>query len=188
MAIATVLISLAAPNLKSVIDSNRKATELNDFVASAHLARSEAIKRSSNVALCLSVDGERCTSSGNWEDGYIVFVDRDGDVDRDPAPAADEQLLRVIRSLPNGFTLRGSTAFANSLFYRANGFPGNRGGFVLCLTGEFNTGRAIIISPTGRLRARIIDPSNSSTRPEKFIRLDTSAGLTALTGFTSCTA
>ena len=41
-------------------------------MASALLARSEAIKRNATVTLCRSADGLSCAASGGWQQGWIV--------------------------------------------------------------------------------------------------------------------
>jgi type IV fimbrial biogenesis protein FimT len=59
------------------------------LVASAHLARSEAIKRNADVTLCVSnSDGTDC-GSGGWEQGWIVL-------------AADGTVIQHQQALPAG--------------------------------------------------------------------------------------
>jgi type IV fimbrial biogenesis protein FimT len=81
------------------------------LVSDFRYARSEAIKRTNRVTICPSVTGTSCTGTGGlWKNGWIVFVDEDGD----GAVDAGDVVLRVQDALP-GITsiaaLDGSSAY-----------------------------------------------------------------------------
>lgn len=78
-AILAVLAALAAPSFNEAILSNRLASYANTFVASAQLARSEAIKRNATVVMCRSADGVSCATTGTWQQGWILWRDTDND-------------------------------------------------------------------------------------------------------------
>lgn len=73
IAIMAVLAAVAVPSFNEAILSNKLAAYSNNFVASALLARSEAIKRNATVTLCRSADGLNCSASGGWQQGWIVM-------------------------------------------------------------------------------------------------------------------
>jgi len=73
IAIIAILAMLAAPSFNEAMLSNKLAGYSNNFVASALLARSEAIKRNATVTLCRSADLSTCSSSGGWQQGWIVM-------------------------------------------------------------------------------------------------------------------
>lgn len=75
MTVVAILAVIAAPSFNSAILSNKLAAFANDFVASAQLARSEAIKRNKPVRICRSGDGASCATTGTWQQGWIVFND-----------------------------------------------------------------------------------------------------------------
>src|SRR3569832_1171984 len=79
ISIATILVTLAVPSFSDFVKINRMITQTNDFVTALNVARSEAIRRGNRITLCKSSDGAGCVSGGNWEQGWIVFVDADGD-------------------------------------------------------------------------------------------------------------
>jgi type IV fimbrial biogenesis protein FimT len=87
-----VLAAIALPSFNDAFLSNRLASFSNSFIASAQLARSEAIKRNVPVRLCASSDGATCAAAGGWEQGWIVI------------DAANEVIQRQ-ESLPGGFKL-----------------------------------------------------------------------------------
>jgi len=77
--ILAVLAMLAAPSFNEAILSNRLASYANTFMASAQLARSEAIKRNATVVMCRSADGASCATDGGWQQGWILWRDADND-------------------------------------------------------------------------------------------------------------
>ena len=79
------------------MERNQLTANINQFVSSLALARSEAIKRNLPVAICASSDGENC-SGGGFESGWIVYVNSNSDGNRD----SGEEVLWVSEALPAG--------------------------------------------------------------------------------------
>lgn len=139
IAVAVVILTLAVPGFRSIIQNNRAATQANDLVTALGLARSEAIKRSLTVSLCPSSDQATCTGGTAWEGGWIVFLDRNGNGSRNPDvdPDLDDVLLRVHADLDGGSTLAGpanlsfesaGNAVAAATFqHRIDGCSGDQG-------------------------------------------------------------
>ncbi len=75
IAVLAVLLALAVPNFNDATLSARLHGFANSLVASAQIARSEAIKRNSNITLCASANGTTCAPAGavGWEQGWIVL-------------------------------------------------------------------------------------------------------------------
>ncbi len=71
VAIMAILATIAVPSFNEAMLGSKLNAQANNFVASAQLARSEAIKRNSRVTLCASSNGSSCT--GAWKDGWIVM-------------------------------------------------------------------------------------------------------------------
>lgn len=74
IAVLAVLTTIAFPSFQSSMRSNRVATASNQMSALVSFARSEAIRSKSLVQLCTSTDGSSC--GGDWNDGWLVWVDR----------------------------------------------------------------------------------------------------------------
>ena len=72
VAIAAILATIAVPSFTEATLHSKLNSLANGFVSSAHLARSEAIKRNSQVTLCASSDSTSCT--GAWKDGWVVLA------------------------------------------------------------------------------------------------------------------
>ncbi len=89
IAIVAISAALAYPSFASLISSNRAATGANELIASLTLARSEALRHPGGVAICASKDGDSCGGDATWTDGWMVWVDTDGN---GSYSAADEVL------------------------------------------------------------------------------------------------
>jgi prepilin-type N-terminal cleavage/methylation domain-containing protein len=136
--IAGVLLGVGIPGMTSFIRNSRMTSAANDFIAALHLARTEAIKRRMAITACASSnpfaadeDDIACLSTGaasrqlNANNGWIVFVDRNGDGVRTPDadPLLDEVLLRQHAGLPAGIIARSSVT-PLKITYLDNGFSG----------------------------------------------------------------
>jgi type IV fimbrial biogenesis protein FimT len=75
MLILAILIGFAVPTFRDAALSSRLTAHANDLLASAQIARSEAIKRNAAVTLCVSTDGSTCADAGGWEQGWIIRTD-----------------------------------------------------------------------------------------------------------------
>ncbi|MBA2674045.1 GspH/FimT family pseudopilin [Ramlibacter sp.] len=75
IAILAVLTAVAVPSFNSAFLSNKLAGYANSFSGSVQTARGEAIKRNLPVVMCRSANGTSCAGSGDWQQGWIVYVD-----------------------------------------------------------------------------------------------------------------
>jgi type IV fimbrial biogenesis protein FimT len=157
LAVAGILISFAVPSFTASIQNNRMATQINELHAALSLARSEAIKRNNNATVCRSSNGTICT--GNWHDGWIVFVDdnSNGDVD------AGEEILRVHGAIQGDSTL---TFSQTRVIYASNGIAraGSNGTFTLCDSRGTPSARGLVVGLSGRPRMAV--DSNDNDIPE----------------------
>lgn len=102
IAIAAILIALAAPSFKQLIQSSTMSSNVNNFLADMRYARSEAIRRGGSVVMCRSNAPEAASPAcgsgsgpgGNgWVSGWIVFYDQDSDGTR--IASSTDPVLRV---------------------------------------------------------------------------------------------
>lgn len=146
LAVAAILLTVGIPSFSEIIKNNRLSTEINELVTVLNFGRTEAIKRGVDVTVCKSDTGSSC--AGNWEDGWIAFVDLDDDGVFDVGDG--EIVLRVYDGVATGSTL----AFPrNRISYSAQGFAiGFTGTFVLCDDRGSAKGKGLVVSNTGRVR------------------------------------
>ncbi|WP_455366421.1 GspH/FimT family pseudopilin [Kaarinaea lacus] len=160
LAIAVFLITSAVPGFQAFIQNNRMSTTAHQFIVSVNLARSEAVKRGKQVSMCKSSDASTCTSNDGWEQGWVVFVDENGDGQRQTTPT-EEEILRVQNKLSGIESINGQTQIADVISYAENGFiqPVGGGAFsksalIVCDSRNFGShAKALIISATGSIRS-----------------------------------
>jgi type IV fimbrial biogenesis protein FimT len=156
--ISAILLAVAVPSFKDMINNNRISAQTNELVSDLTLARSEAVKRGIAVTLCISTDRASCTGGTNWGPGRILFVDsnRDGVVSASGSTPAD--LILRAREPMSGTSTLVSTNFANAAYitYLPSGaldFTGVgtvEGTFTLCSAGY--KGRLVSVNAIGHIR------------------------------------
>lgn len=153
LSVAAVLVSLAVPGLRAMIQNNRALADITALQADINLARSEAIKRGSRVSICRTNApnaANPCGQGTSWADGWIVFDDEDGTVGQ-PDNAADILKLRTQIDLEAGSTFIGNqTLFAYLPSGRLNGASGT---VRRCDDRGFTSGRKVVVATSGRVRS-----------------------------------
>jgi len=107
-----VILALGVPNMAEFTQNSRMTGTANDLHAAFLMARSEAARAKTNITICASAKaldaGADC--GGTWDQGYIVFVDDNGDLSR---AGAVETVLRAHGPVATGVTMQ----FANDADY-----------------------------------------------------------------------
>lgn len=149
LAVAGILMSIAVPNYRTFILNSRISAQANDFMAAIGMARSEAIKRGTRVTLCKRATNTTCTTSGNWEQGWLIFTDGSTVGTKD----GTDVIIQVRGPLTGTNTLIGNTNVVDYIAYSAGGFGTRAGTVSLCPPSPAAVvGRDIVISNTGRAR------------------------------------
>jgi len=91
IAIMSILLAIAVPSFAESRLASQLRSSSSSLLASANLARSEAIKRNKPVQLCVSADGKEC-GGGGWEQGWIVTLGK-------------ERVLQTQAAASNGFRI-----------------------------------------------------------------------------------
>lgn len=161
--IVGVVLTLGIPNMTAFTANSRITTSANDLHAAFQVARSEAARAKTNITICASdnsMDLALADCQGTWEDGFIVFVDNNGDLARS---GAGETVLRAHPAVADGVSLRvaGDSTFFS---YAATGLGrGNVGGqppvaqIIICddrgvaeASKDYSFGRLFVATPLGR--------------------------------------
>jgi type IV fimbrial biogenesis protein FimT len=83
VSIAGVLLAIGVPSFMTMIQNHKLTVATNALFSAVNLARSEAIHRGARVDLVPAGDGS------NWQNGWLVFVDKDND----QRPDTDETVI-----------------------------------------------------------------------------------------------
>ena len=157
LAVLGVLVGMAAPDMADMVHAQRLGKVTNDVLQQLHLARSEAIKRNTRVALCKSADGIACSETGNWDRGWILFEDANNSGTRE----AREPLLERLQPVPPGYRLSANAPLSRYVSYSpfgqarltSNAFQA--GTFTVCRASpQPAEGRQIVINAGGRPRVQ----------------------------------
>jgi type IV fimbrial biogenesis protein FimT len=166
------LLALAVPGMDDASLNGKLRSQASAFLSTLHLARSEAIKRNARVAVCKSSDGDICTETGGWDQGWIVFHDRNNDGNRvangdnEPDGTTDEHIIERHQQLATGFSLTGDDDdVASSISFGPTGMPvftsedAQSGALTLCRFAPTvaESGRKIQIRATGRARIERVE-------------------------------
>ena len=147
VAMISIVVAIAIPSMTTFNQNDRLVTNINTMIGHLAYARSEAVKRSQQVSICVSNDTATCTGGNNWEDGWIIYIDADASNTFD----ATEEILRAQQALGSNQTIT-PTTFASQVTYDYRGFATSTGSFQLCDNRSGPYGKTISISNTGRVR------------------------------------
>lgn len=147
LAVAGILAAGATPAMQNLVYEQRLTAYVNELFADIQLARSEAIKRVTQVTLCKSSDGTACSATSNWQSGWIVYVDSNGN----EAVDSGETIIKVHQALESGTTLRYGASY-DYVYYKLDGTAWPNATFTFCDTRGANYAKAIIVWNTGRAR------------------------------------
>ena len=148
LAVMGVFATIAVPSMRSFLIRNAQTSVINDLFISLNYARSEATKQSTPVTVCPSSNGTTC--SGAWNDGWIVFIDKNanGAVD-----VGIDTRIRVYGALSSSSTINSSLsdssgASASRVTYARNGTASDTGRFSVCYDNETATARVVSVNLT----------------------------------------
>ena len=145
LAVVAIFATVAIPSYQSTIQNGRLTSQTNELIGALYYARSEAVKIRSDVQICKSNDGLSCDSGLNWQDGWLVWNDADGD------GAVDETEILRVGSEAEGqisvFATMDEVTFSN------RGLSSLSGTWQLCDSRGVSKAKAIVISPSGRVRS-----------------------------------
>lgn len=153
LAVLGFLIGIAIPGFGSLIDQQRMSTGLSNLGLGLSVTREEAVRMNRTLTLA--------PVSGDWNEGWVIFIDKDND----GAPGAGD---KVLRKLPPDTRLRMHANTPVSKYVRFNahgqtellngGFQA--GTFRLCPSKVGAEGRKLVINQVGRWRVErtVLDP------------------------------
>jgi type IV fimbrial biogenesis protein FimT len=165
VSVLALLGSLALPGFSAILKNNAMTASANEIVMGFTLARSEALKRQAPVTICWTNDANAeapdCGNGAGWHEGWIIFVDADGNAARD----SGEAVVRRQSGLPGRDVVVhvGNLAapLNTSLTYLPTGFPNfasplptNRNLLLCDKRADDAVARVVSLSPTGRPQVR----------------------------------
>lgn len=164
LSVLAILMVVAIPSFQSMIASSSLSTASNDLLTTFAQARSNAIRRGARVTVCKSADGAQCTTTGNWEQGWIMFNDDDHST-ASATVDTGETITFAAPALTNGLVIKGNLDYVS---YAADGQSKlMSGGFLagkmrVCSTvasmSNDKRARNLVLSGTGRI---VVEPQSN---------------------------
>ncbi|MDT8991414.1 GspH/FimT family pseudopilin [Curvibacter sp. APW13] len=163
IAILVILSAVAVPGFQGMMASSSLRAATNDVVAALAQTRSLAIKEGGRVTMCKSANGTACATTGDWEQGWIIFVDS---VRNSPWTNASvdtgETVSFYTQALQGNVVVRGNSGASQYVSYSADGLSRQLNGSSLaaatirvCSTSsaiaDNQRARDIAINSTGRV-------------------------------------
>lgn len=155
LAVLAVLLGVAVPSFSEFSLGSKLRSHGTSLVASAQLARSEAIKRNAVVQLCVSSDGSSC-GSGGWQQGWIVLAPGNTVIHAQAALASDYVVTAV---------KKGTTTAVNTLNFQPSGIGLRLNSETSTATAEFRICRAT--TSTGKQERKVEVSLTGRTSVEK---------------------
>ncbi len=160
MVMVGLITAVGGPGVIEMVQRNRLIASQQLLVASLRFARGEAVSRNKFISVCKSGGStSACTTLGDWENGWLVFLDADGDGVIDVGP---DKIMRVIQGLTGALTLKGNNPVSNRVTFDGTGGTSQNGTFTICDGGGASQAVGAITSGTGRIR-RAIDSNSDGT-------------------------
>ena len=101
LAAAAVVVLIAVPGSDMLLEKYRLKSASSELLNGLELAKSEAQTRGSTVIMCPSSNGHSCRTDHNWNHGWLVFTDGNGngtaqDIELIQAFEAPNQDIRIV--------------------------------------------------------------------------------------------
>lgn len=152
LAIVAIFAALAVPSLHEFVNEQRLGSTTSQLVNDLNFARAEAIKRNARVLVCARATGTTaCSNQTDWQKGWLVCYDADGDDRCDAAAANDPNPLKVVAPLHARLRVAANTALV-----RFSPVGTSNGAATLTLTGDWpqTSTRTGMVAATGTVSSR----------------------------------
>lgn len=138
VALTAVISAIAIPNFRDLIARNNIASQMNEFTATLHLAKTTAIQRGRYVTICRTTDdtlptpvcdgasvpatnGVPARWQENWATGWAIFVEEDPAGALYTIDAGDTVVKRFPARSGNYFILNGVLTTAQHITFNPQG-------------------------------------------------------------------
>ena len=112
-----VLSTLAVTGFARIHQTIRLRAAKDAMVTTLHIARAQAIYRRGRIVVCKSDGTAACRQSHEWSDGWIVFHDRNHNLQ----PDAEDAVLHHEMPQPAGVRIWGNRAVAHYVAFLPSG-------------------------------------------------------------------
>lgn len=140
LALLGVLVGLAAPALSDLRARHQLQAQAEGFLDSLVLARSEALRRQQRISLCAQAGVGGCDADGQWQQGWLVFVDGNDNGLLDTG----EALIESHDALPAGTSLGVTSTLKTYFSYGPEGRSATANGAFMAGTWRFCQASSVV--------------------------------------------
>lgn len=149
MAVSAILLATAIPSFKNYSLNLKMRTAMDQLQTDMTMARGYAISHNAQTVICPASDVEACSNATDWQPGWLVFVDLNGDRGKQP----DEPLLKYTIALEN-LKINSTRSRAYIRFLGNGTAPGSNISIQFCDQRGAEKSGILVVSNTGRIRQK----------------------------------
>ena len=143
-----IVVLITIPGSNMLLQKYRLKTASSELLSGLELARTEAHMRSSTALMCPSSNGHSCRNDGNWNHGWLVFSDGNGngtvqDIELIRSFGAPNQAIRIVAE----GAVQKVASFTMTGLVEENG--AQTGQFTICLDGSESLPRVVSVNAEG---------------------------------------
>ncbi|MGN6654680.1 MAG: GspH/FimT family pseudopilin [Rhodanobacter sp.] len=146
LAIAGALLGVALPSLHHLLSRNRVQEAQGDFLAALRHSRSTAAITGKRTVFCPSVDGRHCSGANQWDSGWLIGPDIDGDHQPDGNPSYTRSRYA------SGLRITSSNGRRDVRFQADGSAGGSNLTLLFCQPGRASETLSVVVSNAGRVR------------------------------------
>lgn len=152
LAALAIVILIAVPGSSAMIEKYQLRSTSNNLHQGLSLARTESHARSMVVRLCPSSNGHTCRSDGNWNHGWLVYSDGNGD-----GAVQDIELIKAFQAPPQKIRITAKGAVQSSASFTTAGLMNEGdspdGEFLICVADSETSAKKVNIDADGWVHA-----------------------------------
>ena len=160
MAIVAILLATGVPAFKNYAWNLRLRTAMDTLQTDMNLARGRAISHNIQTVICPATDTADCSGDPQWQNGWIVFTDLNGDHHRQ-----DDEVLLKQAGMTEFLDITSSRSRTYLRFYPNGTAPGSNISIVFCDRRGAEYAGKIVVSNTGRIRTETGDVAATGDCP-----------------------
>ena len=146
--VIAVIAMVTAPGVSGLLQSRQIGNAASELARGLSLAKTEADKRHSTVRVCPSSDGLSCRQDGDWNRGWLVFSDGNGD----GSPQEFER-IRAYDPPSEKIRIKPSGAITDVVAFTVAGLVKNnnseKGEFTICHVNSRSNSKKILVDSEG---------------------------------------
>ena len=147
LAAMAILAGIAIPSFQDGIEAANAQQVRSALLTTLQRAATRATVTGTRAVICPSSNGSQCLDDPSWNDGWIAFLDTDGDREH----AEDERILSLQEALPGHVALRSSTGRTRIVYQSSGSNAGSNVSFTLCDGRGPTKATALVLSNRGNL-------------------------------------